>query len=88
MTQPAIPNSEPVTARPMGDEQDFWRMRALLIDTTPITPIGLNWDMRRLGGWVSFRFRWCMLVMIASWRSIQVNVLSTEEQGVLRTVPQ
>jgi GNAT superfamily N-acetyltransferase len=34
----------------MGDEQDFWRMRALLIDTTPITPIGLNWDMRRLDG--------------------------------------
>ena len=45
MTQSAMPNSEPVTARPMGDEQDFWRMRALLIDTTPITPIGLNWDI-------------------------------------------
>ena len=35
MTQPAMPNSEPVTARPMGDERDFWHMRALLIDTAP-----------------------------------------------------
>lgn len=34
----------------MRDEADFWPMRALLIDTTPITPIGLNWDMRRLDG--------------------------------------
>lgn len=37
-------------ARPMRDDNDFVRMRALLIDTVPITPIGFNWDMRRLDG--------------------------------------
>ena len=36
--------------RPMRDDDDFWRMRDLLIDTVPITPIGFNWDMRRLDG--------------------------------------
>jgi mycothiol synthase len=39
-----------VTARAMRDEDDFWRMRALLSATFPITPIGLNWDVRRLDG--------------------------------------
>jgi GNAT superfamily N-acetyltransferase len=34
----------------MNQENDFWRMRALLIDTVPIAPIGFNWDMRRLDG--------------------------------------
>lgn len=34
----------------MNGEDDFWRMRALLIDAVPLTPIGLNWDMRRLDG--------------------------------------
>jgi GNAT superfamily N-acetyltransferase len=36
--------------RPMSDDADFWRMRTLLIDTVPLIPIGLNWDMRRLDG--------------------------------------
>lgn len=36
--------------RPVRDDADFWRMRALLIDTVPISPIGFNWDMRRLDG--------------------------------------
>ena len=38
-----------ITAHPMGEE-DYARMRQLLLDTTPITPIGFNWDMRRLDG--------------------------------------
>ncbi|MBX2997017.1 MAG: GNAT family N-acetyltransferase [Caldilineaceae bacterium] len=39
-----------ITSRPMQTEDDYWPMRALLIDTVPITPIGFNWDMRRLDG--------------------------------------
>ncbi len=39
-----------ITSRLMRDDQDFWRMRDLLIVTVPITPIGFNWDMRRLDG--------------------------------------
>jgi ribosomal protein S18 acetylase RimI-like enzyme len=34
----------------MRHDQDFWRMRNLLIETVPIAPVGLNWDMRRLDG--------------------------------------
>ncbi len=41
---------EQITTRPMAQEDDYWRMRQLLIDTVPITPIGFNWDMRRLDG--------------------------------------
>jgi mycothiol synthase len=39
-----------IISRPMRDDDDFWRMRALLVETVPITPIGFNWDMRRLDG--------------------------------------
>lgn len=39
-----------IQTRPMTHEDDFWRMRSLLIDTVPLIPIGLNWDMRRLDG--------------------------------------
>jgi mycothiol synthase len=42
--------SQTITSRPMRNEDDYWPMRALLIDTVPITPIGFNWDMRRLDG--------------------------------------
>lgn len=38
-----------VRSRPMR-QADYWRMRDLLIETVPITPIGFNWDMRRLDG--------------------------------------
>ncbi|MBK8051348.1 MAG: GNAT family N-acetyltransferase [Anaerolineales bacterium] len=39
-----------LTSRPMRDDADYWRMRQLLLDTLAITPIGFNWDMRRLDG--------------------------------------
>ncbi len=38
-----------VARAPQGDA-DFWRMRQLLVDTVPITPIGFNWDVRWLEG--------------------------------------
>lgn len=50
MTATIMTDSDQISSRPMRDDQDFWRMRALLIDTAPITPIGFNWDMRRLDG--------------------------------------
>lgn len=34
----------------MHHDDDYARMRQLLLDTVPITPIGFNWDMRRLDG--------------------------------------
>ena len=39
-----------VYAHALSGEDDFWRMRALLSVTFPITPIGLNWEVRRLDG--------------------------------------
>jgi hypothetical protein len=32
-----------------GDE-DFWRVRRLLLETYPITSLGFNWDVRRWDG--------------------------------------
>ena len=34
----------------MTGDADFWRMRDLLLTTVPLTPIGFNWDVRRLDG--------------------------------------
>lgn len=39
-----------VTVRPLRGDEDFGPMRQLLIDTVRITPVGFNWDIRRLDG--------------------------------------
>ena len=39
-----------VRTRRLQSDDDFWRMRRLLIETTPITPVGFNWDIRHLDG--------------------------------------
>jgi ribosomal protein S18 acetylase RimI-like enzyme len=41
---------EPIIARPVQNDADFWRVRDLLIETYPITPISFNWDVRRWDG--------------------------------------
>ena len=50
MTSTMTADVSGITSRPMRDDQEFWRMRALLVETASIAPIGLNWDMRRLDG--------------------------------------
>ncbi|MEZ4710345.1 MAG: GNAT family N-acetyltransferase [Caldilineaceae bacterium] len=42
-----------IRARPLQSEEDFWRVHRLLSETYPVTPLGLNWDVRR---WEGMRF--------------------------------
>ncbi|MEZ4660125.1 MAG: GNAT family N-acetyltransferase [Caldilineaceae bacterium] len=42
-----------IQSRPLQSEEDFWRVHRLLTETYPITPLGLNWDVRR---WEGARF--------------------------------
>jgi len=39
-----------VTALPLQEEADFWRVRGLLVATYAITSLGFNWDVRRWDG--------------------------------------
>lgn len=39
-----------VTARPFAGDQDYAAIRQLLVDTLRITPVGFNWEVRRLDG--------------------------------------
>lgn len=39
-----------VTNRPFAGDEDYPAMRQLLLDTVAITPVGFNWDVRRLDG--------------------------------------
>jgi len=41
---------EHATGRPYRDEADFWRVRALLLETYPIAPPEFNWEVRRWDG--------------------------------------
>ncbi len=41
---------ERVIARPYRDDEDFWRVRDLLIETYPISLPDFNWDVRRWDG--------------------------------------
>ena len=38
------------TNRPLTTDQDYWRVRNLLIQTYPIAPFGFNWEIRRWEG--------------------------------------
>ena len=38
-------------ARPLRDERDWWRVRALLVATHATVHPGWNWDIRRWDGW-------------------------------------
>jgi len=38
-------------ARPLRDERDWWRVRALLVATHATVRPGWNWDIRRSDGW-------------------------------------
>jgi mycothiol synthase len=40
-----------IIEQPFHSDADFWRVHQLLIDTYPISPLGLNWDIRRWEGW-------------------------------------
>jgi predicted N-acetyltransferase YhbS len=40
-----------ISSRPYQNDDDFWRVRDLLIETYPITPTGFNWEIRRWDGW-------------------------------------
>jgi mycothiol synthase len=39
-----------IIRRPYRFEADFWRVRALLVETYPITGLGFNWEIRRWDG--------------------------------------
>lgn len=39
-----------ITDRPFGGEDDWWRVRELLLDTVPLALPGFNWDVRRWEG--------------------------------------
>ncbi len=41
---------ERIIARPYRDDEDFWRVRNLLLETYSITPPDFNWDVRRWDG--------------------------------------
>lgn len=43
-------NTQHLNTRPAVGDQDFWRVRSLLIETYPITPLGFNWEIRRWEG--------------------------------------
>jgi mycothiol synthase len=60
--------------RPFRDEADFWRVRDLLIETYPITPVDFNWDIRR---WDGRRFHNEDVTLNPRW-SEQIHLWETE----------
>jgi mycothiol synthase len=40
-----------IITRLIDTDEDWWRVRHLLIETYPITPVDFNWDIRRWDGW-------------------------------------
>lgn len=42
--------TQPIYTRPLQGDEDFWRVRNLLLETVPLTPLDFNWDIRRWEG--------------------------------------
>lgn len=66
---------EHVTARPYGDDRDFWRVRQLLLETYPLTPPDFNWEVRR---WDGSRFHNAGGVWDAHWEG-RVRLWETDD---------
>lgn len=71
----AITQIQDVVSRPFEGEKDFWRVRSLLIDTYPITPVGFNWEIRRWDGW---RYHRECTSITPEW-SERLHIWETEE---------
>jgi GNAT superfamily N-acetyltransferase len=46
----AVSTEQRIISRPIQTDDDWWRVRDLLIDTYPITPVDFNWEIRRWDG--------------------------------------
>jgi len=68
--------------RPYRDNNDFWRVRNLLIETYPIIPPDLNWDVRR---WDGSRFHNKVPVWDAYWQN-RVGLWETENGQLVGAV--
>lgn len=63
------------TVRPYRHEDDFWRVRALLAETFPITGLGFNWEIRH---WDGNHFHDADPAASAAWRS-KITLWETED---------
>ncbi len=54
----------PILNHPFDGEEDWQRVRRLLIETFPLTGPGFNWDFRRWDGW---RFQWEKTELTPQW---------------------
>jgi GNAT superfamily N-acetyltransferase len=43
-------HTEAIVSRPIQSDDDFWRVRDLLLETYLFTPLGFNWEIRRWDG--------------------------------------
>lgn len=54
-----------IRSRAFRDDDDFWRIRNLAIETYPVTGPGWNWDIRR---WDGSRFYDANPVLDPEWQ--------------------
>jgi hypothetical protein len=65
-----------INTRPLQTEEDWWRVRQLLIETYPLTPVDFNWEIRR---WDGQRFHRAQdSLQNAAWRE-RIRLWETEE---------
>lgn len=73
---------ERFTARPLRNNEDWLRVRQLLIESYPTTPVDFNWDIRRWDGW---RFHRDRADWDACWANL-VHVWETEGGRIIAAV--
>ncbi len=75
VTAQPVAAQQPIAARQFQDDDDFMRVRSLLIETYPITPADFNWDTRR---WEGSRFYNADPALNPRWRD-DVRLWETSE---------
>ena len=70
-----------IVSRAFQSDEDFLKVRNLLVETYPITPVDFNWDIRR---WDSWRFYNKDMVFKPAWTE-QVRLWETEDGRLVGT---
>ncbi|MFH2055206.1 MAG: GNAT family N-acetyltransferase [bacterium] len=77
-----LSSKKQVISRSFRDDEDFWRVRRLLIETYPITPTAFNWEIRR---WDGYRFYNSNPDLKPSWKE-QVHLWETDDGKLIGVV--
>ncbi len=80
---------ESISARPFRDEDDWWRVRGLIIELFPLVPAGVGWEIRRWDGrrfHSEHQWEWAVMKRCRLWFADERLVAAACSEGTAADV--